>query len=97
LENNKPCGKNICLYQSKNIDTIIDVQKIQKAISIRHDTAHNLLIRDIIKTDFAIDTYIKYIRIIAYENKVDLDKFILSPRLEKTLTENSLLPKLTKY
>ena len=96
LENNKPCGKNICLYQSKNIDTIIDVQKIQKAISIRHDTAHNLLIRDIIKTDFAIDTYIKYIRIIAYENKVDLDKFILSPRLEKTLTENSLLPKLTK-
>ena len=76
LLNNKPCGKNICLYQSKNSDTIINLQQIQKAISIRHETTHALLIRDIIKTDFAIDTYIKYIRIIAYENKVDLDTFV---------------------
>ncbi len=76
LQNNKPCGKNISLYQSKNRDTIVNLQQIKKAISIRHETTHSLLIRDIIKTDFAIETYIKYIRIIAYENKIDLDTFV---------------------
>ena len=80
LDNNKPCGKNISLYHSKNSDTIVNIQQIQKAISIRHETTHALLVRDVIKTDFAIHTYIKYIRIIAYENNIDLDDFILSPR-----------------
>jgi len=96
LNNNKPCGKNICLYQRKNSDTIINVQKIQKAITIRHETTHDLLIRDIIKTDFTINTFIKYIRILAYENRVDLDKFIFSHRVEKVSTEKSLVPKITK-
>ena len=97
LVNNKPCGKNICLYQSKNSDTIINIQKIQKAISIRHETTHALLIRDVIKTDFAIDTYIKYIRIIAYENKIDLDEFILSPRVKiKISTEENSVYRVKK-
>ncbi len=76
LQNNKPCGKNICLYQSKNSDTIVNLQQIKKAISIRHETAHSLLIRDVIKTDFTIETYIKYIRIVAYENRIDLETFV---------------------
>ena len=96
LVNNKPCGKNICLYQTQNSDTIINVQKIQKAISIRHETTHALLIRDIIKTDFAIDTYIKYIRIIAYEKKIDLDKFVpLSTGELDVLTQKKPLNKVT--
>ena len=76
LHNNKPCGKNITLYHSKNSNTIINLQQIQKAIAIRHETTHALLVRDVIKTDFAIDTYLKYIRIIAYENKLDLNTFV---------------------
>jgi hypothetical protein len=59
LHNSKPCGKNINLYQRKNRDTIINIQKIKKAITIRHETSHASLIRDIIKTDFTIKTYIK--------------------------------------
>ena len=97
LENNKPCGKNICLYQTKNSDTIVNLQQIKKAISIRHETAHALLIRDVIKTDFAIETYIKYIRIIAYENKIDLDTFIpLSiEELDIFSPKKSIVKKLT--
>ncbi len=90
LDNNKPCGKNISLYHSKNSNTIINLQQIQKAISIRHETTHALLVRDVIKTDFAIHTYIKYIRIIAYENNIDLDDFILSPRTEDSIKKISL-------
>jgi len=59
LKNNKSCGKNILLYQRENRDTILNIQKIIRANKIRIETAHETLLRDIVKTNFTITTYIK--------------------------------------
>jgi len=88
LSNNESCGKNIHIYHDINKNTtIIDKKKIKDAIYIRNKTAHALLVRNIAKTDFAVNTYIKYIRIIAYENKIDLDKFIPKEKIDIKIEE----------
>jgi hypothetical protein len=93
LQNRDSMGVNVHAYHDTFPNSILKIKSIKTAIRIRNNTAHNGLIRDPERTSFVIDTYLKYIKVVAEERGVKLDEFIPPPRRKVELLEDKVVQK----